>query len=138
MLLVCSGNQRRNADLSFISHAAWISSSLCPIPWVSRNLYEMKWGFAGLFLVGPSAMLTQAVLRSFSWQLQALSMNRGDHVLFSHSDVFFLPSHSSSPEKVSAGLAYLHPPFQVWKASVHLQSLSIIHLCIKLSWFRPS
>lgn len=101
--------------------------------WLSRNLYEMKWGFAGLSLVGLSATLTQAVLRAdpSSWQLQALSMNRGDHMLFSLSDVFFLASRSSSPEKVSAGLAYLHPHFQVWKAGVHLQSLSIISLCIK-------
>lgn len=46
--------------------------------------------------------------------------------------LFFLVSCSSSPEKVSAGLAYLHPPFQVWKSGIHLQSLSVIRLCTKL------
>lgn len=53
-------------------------------------------------------------------------------MLFSHSEFFFLASHLSLPEKVSAGLAYLHPPFQVWKAGVYLQRLSNISLCIKL------
>lgn len=66
------------------------------------------------------------------WQLQALSVNHGDHMVFSHSDVFFLESRSSSPEKVIAGLADLHPPFLVCKMGVHLQSLPIISLCIKL------
>lgn len=102
-------------------------------PETSIKWSEMKWGCSGLYLVGLSVMRTQAVLRSdpSSWQLPPPSMNRGDHMLFSPSDIFYLVSRSSSPEKVSAGLAYLHPHFQVWKAGVHLQSLSIISLCIK-------
>lgn len=46
---------------------------------------------------------------------------------------FFLESCSSSPEKVIAGLADLHRPFQVWKGGVHLQGLAIISLRIKLN-----
>lgn len=123
MLFVCSGNQRTNADLLFISPAVWNS-----------KLYEKKWGFAGLFVAGLRAMLTQTVVRADPprGQLQALPMNCGDHMVSSHPDGFFLESHSSSPEKVIAGLADLHPPLQVWKIGVHLQSLSIISVCIKL------
>lgn len=96
--------------------------------------FKPIWKEVGVCRTVCSGAESHAVVRAdpSRWQLRALSVNRGDHMVFSHSDFFFLESHSSSPEKVIAGLADLHPPFLVCKAGVHLQSLSIISLCIKL------
>lgn len=60
VLLVSSGSQSTNADLLFISLAVWIS-----------NYMKKEVGFAGLFVVGLRAMLTQAVVRAGPprWQL---------------------------------------------------------------------
>lgn len=120
MLLVCSWNQSTNADLLIISLAVWIS-----------NWYEKKWGAV---CSGAESHADTSCGQSWPSQVEALSTVCEPWTSYGFFSLrcFFLESCSSSPEKVIAGFADLHPPFQVHKVGVHLQSLSIISLRIKL------